>query len=98
MSEHASHAMHEHSLAAYRSEEAKLHTRDKAVLEWIRQHGPHTDREVMRGLGFTEPGAVRPRITELISKGCLMEVCSRKDEVTGKTVRVVDVRGQRTLL
>jgi hypothetical protein len=95
---HLAHRMHEHSLATYREEEAKLSARAQAVLAWITQHGPHTDREVMRGMGFTEPNSVRPRITELIDAGKLMEVCSRRDTATGKTVRVVDIRGQRSPL
>lgn len=97
MSVHAAHRMHDNSVAAYRAEEVKLSSRAEAILEWIRQHGPKTDREVMQGMGFSEPNAVRPRITELIDAGKLMEVCSRRDPTTRKTVRVVDIRGQRAL-
>lgn len=92
---HAVHRMHSHSLDAYQAEEAKLSKRAEAVLEWITTHGPHTDREVMRGMGFSEPNAVRPRITELIDAGKLMEVCERRCPVTGKTVRVVDIKRAR---
>jgi hypothetical protein len=51
----------------------------------------------MQGMGFGEPNQVRPRITELIEAGKLMEVCSRRDTATGKTVRVVDIRRPRQL-
>jgi predicted HTH transcriptional regulator len=94
---HLAHNVHANSLAAYEAEETKLSARAQAVLAWISQHGPHTDREVMKGMGFQEPNSVRPRITELIDAGKLMEVCSRRCPVTGKSVRVVDVRGQRGL-
>lgn len=92
---HVSHRLHDNSIQAYHAEEAKLSRRAQAVLEWITAHGPHTDREVMRGMGFTEPNAVRPRITELIDAGKLMEVCSVRCPVTGKTVRRVDIRRAR---
>lgn len=88
-------AMHEHSLEAYREEEAKLSARALAVLGWIRIHGPHTDREVMQGMGFTDMNAVRPRITELIDANKLMEVGAVRCLVTGKRVRRVDIRRPR---
>jgi predicted HTH transcriptional regulator len=88
-------AVHDNSIAAYRAEETKLSRRAEDVLAWITQHGPHTDREVMAGMGFREPNSVRPRITELIDAGKLLEVCSRRCPVTGKTVRVVDIRRPR---
>jgi predicted HTH transcriptional regulator len=89
--------MHQNSLSAYRSEETKLSRRAEAILAWIVLNGPRTDREVMQGMGFGEPNQVRPRITELIEAGKLMEVCSRRDTATGKTVRVVDIRRPRQL-
>lgn len=88
---HAAHHVHENSLAAYRAEETKLSARELAILDWIRVHGAHTDREVMQGMGFTEPNAVRPRITELIDAGKLKEVGSVRCPVTGKTVRRVGI-------
>jgi len=91
MSAHAAHRMHENSLDAYGAEREKLGRRAQAVLAWVRLHGPATDREVMRGLGFTEPNCVRPRVTELVDLGLLVEVSNRRCPVTGKTVRVVDV-------
>lgn len=94
---HLAHRMHDNSLATYREEEGKLSTREQAVLAWITEHGPHTDREVMCGMGFTDMNAVRPRISELIEAGKLMEVCTRRCATTGKPVRVVDVRGQRKM-
>jgi predicted HTH transcriptional regulator len=94
---HLAHRIHENSRSAYEAEETKLSARAQAVLAWILKHGPHTDREVMSGMGFTDMNSVRPRISELIDAGKLMEVCSRRCPVTNKSVRVVDVRGQRGL-
>lgn len=90
-------AVHENSVEAFHSQEAKLSRRAEAVLAWVTKHGPHTDREVMEGMGFREPNSVRPRITELIDAHKLMEVCNVRCPVTGKTVRKVDIRGQRKL-
>lgn len=95
---HAAHRMHDNSLATYREEESKLSARAQAVLDWITRVGPRTDREIAYGMGFGENlNAVRPRITELIESNKLMEVCSVRCPVTGKTVRKVDLRGQRKL-
>jgi hypothetical protein len=88
-------AVHDNSIAAYRSEEPRLSRRAEAVLAWITAHGPHTDREVMEGMGFREPNSVRPRITELIDASKLMEVGNVRCPVTGKTVRRVDIRRPR---
>jgi hypothetical protein len=91
-------AVHDNSIAAYHSQEAKLSARATAVLAWITKHGPRTDREVAYGMGYGENlNAVRPRITELIELGKLMEVCNVTCPVTRKTVRKVDIRGQRGL-
>lgn len=96
MSAHAEHAIHEHSRDAYREEYPKLAGRKAQVYEWIAQHGPSTDREVMEGMGYVEPNAVRPRITELVTAGFLIERGERHCEVTGKLVRVVDIpRGEQ---
>lgn len=90
--------MHRNSLAAYRAEEPHLSKRASLVMELIAWSGPKTDREVARALGFGENlNAVRPRITELIDANKLMEVCDRKCPVTGKSVRVVDIRRARQL-
>ncbi len=59
----------ERSRAAREVALPQLARRAAAILAWLAAHGPATDREVMRGLGFVEPNAVRPRISELIDAG-----------------------------
>lgn len=83
--------MHANSLSAYRSEADRLSKRAWLVLAYLSNHGPLTDRQVMEGMGFKEPNAVRPRITELVGAGKLLEVRSTRCPVTGKTVRVVGI-------
>lgn len=87
--------VHANSIDAFHEEEGRLSKRAELIYAWILQHGPRTDREVMQGMGYPDMNNVRPRITELIEAGRLMEVCDRRCNVTGKTVRVVDVRRPR---
>lgn len=91
--------IHEHSVAAYYEELPKLSRRAARVLDWVELHPKVTDREVMIGLGYSDMNAVRPRCTELVDAGSLVEVGERRCPVTGKTVRVLDLsldeRGRR---
>lgn len=91
--------VHQNSIDAYYQEEPRLSRRALAICDWLEVHGPATDRQIMQALGFREPNAVRPRITELIDMSKVREVRSTRCPVTGKTVRVVDVprAGQRVL-
>ena len=53
---------------------------------------PATDRKISSFLGYMDLNKVRPRITELIHKNRLVELKDGvKDEVTGKTVRLVRI-------
>lgn len=52
---------------------------------------PLTDREVMILLEFTDMNAVRPRITELLIEGKLVEVGSTTCTTTGRNVRLCEV-------
>lgn len=83
--------MHANSIAAYRQEAKRISIRAAAVYSWIREHGRATDREVMAGMGFTDPNKVRPRITELVEARLLLEVGEKVDPETRKTVRIVDL-------
>ena len=52
----------------------------------------------MEHLGFTDMNSVRPRISDLIKAGVLMEYDTVRDHVTGKLVRrVMRARGQQRL-
>ena len=91
MSSHPHHRIHENSRESYLTGLGMISRRAQMVLEWIRENGKATDRQIMIGLGFREPNQVRPRITELIDAKLLREVGSVRCPVTGKTVRVVDL-------
>jgi hypothetical protein len=84
--------IHANSVAALRSEQAFScpQKRESLILESAKnwpENGAFTDREMMQYLGFTEPNAVRPRITEMVERGILVEAGSVIDSVTGKRVR-----------
>lgn len=84
-------SIHPNSIAAYWEGRLDLFgKRHQQVLRALRlARGPLTDREVMIALGFSDPNAVRPRITELVDAGVLVEVDSVECPVTGKRVRRV---------
>jgi len=74
-----------HGLGSTKSE------RMEKVLYVLRARGCMTDREVMLAMGFTDPNAVRPRISEGIRAGLIRERGKRVCEWTGKTVRMVEI-------
>lgn len=89
---HASHHMHSNSLESYYSIKYKLTGRRAKIFKFILLRGKCTDRQVMTGLGFQDMNSVRPRISELVEAGALVEVATVIDQTTKKPVRVVDVR------
>lgn len=89
--------IHQNSVVAFHADLDRFSRRAREILEWITAHGPRTDRQVMDGMGFREPNQVRPRITELVESGALMEVGDIVCPVTGKRVRRVDIRRARQL-
>lgn len=81
--------MHENSLTAYEEERSNLSQRAQQVLEHFTcSTRALTDRQVMVALGYTEPNQVRPRITELIQNGYLVEAGKTKCAISGKSVRL----------
>jgi hypothetical protein len=78
------------SIKAHNEERRALSKRENAILLLLRSRNtPMTDREIVRSLGFSDMNAVRPRVTELVTKGYVREVGSVRCEITGKTVRRV---------
>jgi hypothetical protein len=85
--------VHRNSLAAYETGRIdRFPQRARNILALFeRKRIPMTDRAVMIGLGHFDMNAVRPRITELVEAGVLIEVSTTIDPETKKTVRVVDL-------
>lgn len=85
------HGSHANSRESYHGLGAAKSERMRQVIDLLRDAaGPRTDREVMCMLGFTDPNAVRPRISEGIRAGLIRECGKRVCEWTGKTVRIVE--------
>jgi predicted ArsR family transcriptional regulator len=81
--------IHPNSITAFASIIELRATREGAILRFLREHGPATDREVMQWLGFTEANQTRQRISELVREGRVLEVGTRICPVTGRPVRVI---------
>jgi hypothetical protein len=88
-------SMHLHSIKAHHEEEPKLGKRASLILNLLcnPSMGESTDREVKEMLGFSDMNSVRPRITELLKMGLLVECGSKECPVTGKLVRIVKAKG-----
>jgi len=90
MGAHASHTMHDNSMASFAT--LDLTDRQRAVFDVYRGSTVAlTDREVATALRFQDMNAVRPIITHLRDEGLLTEAGKIKCPVTGKTVRLVTV-------
>ena len=90
-SERSNMSVHVNSLVAYRQELDNFNEREKKIYGEIAFNGPMTDRECKDALfgAMADMNTARPRISDLIKKGWIVEVGKRKDRVTGKTVRIV---------
>lgn len=87
--------MHANSIAAYNSSD--FSDRERAILDVYITNAryPLTDREVMTLLGFSDMNSVRPRISKLIDRKMLRDVCDVLDHSTGKTVRACKYDGPK---
>ncbi len=86
MGTHATHAIHENSLAVLDTLDVSL--RERAILKLMVDGNPRTDREIMTELSFGDMNCVRPRITSLILQKLLAELPQkRRCRVTKKKVR-----------
>lgn len=54
-----------------------LNRLERVVLEWLAQHGPATDEEIIAGTGLN-PSTARPRRIELVRRGLVVEAGTRK--------------------
>lgn len=83
--------MHRNSLASYFDKMVKktINKKENEVIEAFEKNLWMTDRECAEFLGYPHKSAVQPRITELVQKGVLTEAGEKRDDVTGRTVRIV---------
>lgn len=88
---HASHTMRANSREAYHAERKKLNARSATVLQWLKEHGPATERVICESLNYPDMNCVRPRCTELIDYGMVQEVGKTRCHVTSKSVRILAI-------
>lgn len=82
--------VHPNSISSFEEITPKLSGRRKDVYGVIHRSGRKmTDREVKEALGVSDMNYVRPRITELVKLGYVVEVDDIKCHLTNKTVRRV---------
>lgn len=83
---------HDNSKEAHTSTETRMSGRRLAIFRHIALHGPATDRQLRDALF---PGGdmnmIRPRVSELLDMGALVETGRATCPTTGMTVRVVDL-------
>ena len=82
---------HETSLAAHEATRPQMVGRRMDIWRWLRANGPATDRDVRDGLygAAADMNMVRPRITEMLGAGWLIEEGTTHDAATGMRVRRV---------
>ena len=89
---------HENSLAARGSIEGALEQRKAEIVAWVDLHGPCTVRCINEGLfgAWADMDLTRPRVTELLAAGRLVELGKVPDHVTGRSVMTVDLAGRES--
>jgi hypothetical protein len=82
---------HENSREAHASGHGPASGRRAEILRYVAAHGDCTDRDICAGLfgPGRDMNLVRPRVTELLRAGLLIEAGNVRDPVTGMTVRRV---------
>ena len=81
--------IHQNSVDSYDAVKPDIPTRHVEIVRVLADRGPLTDREVCEALGFRDMNHVRPRITELVERGQVVEFDSVRCRVTNRTVRRV---------
>lgn len=85
-------AIHPNSVLAYwQGNDELFGKRHQKVIACLRRSLGQTDREVMIALGFGDMNAVRPRISELVEAGIVVEVGNTVCPITKKRVRLVSL-------
>jgi len=82
-------SVRENSIDTYIALKDHLSGRQAEVYEYIEKNGRSTERQIKDGLGYNDMNAVRPRVTELIESGLLIEGMKIRDETTGRPVRTI---------
>jgi hypothetical protein len=95
----AVHDIHPNSIESYHeTTEARAKRRNDVFMAFIELGRPATDREICHRLGYSDMNAARPRITELVDEGELIEWGKVRDSLTGRRVRVCKIKEAQSQL
>lgn len=83
--------MHKNSILTYDELESYLSGRRGQVYNYLVANGEATDRQIKEGLGYDDMNMVRPRVTELVQFGIVVECGDTVDKRTSRPVRIVKV-------
>ena len=83
--------MHINSLLAFDEERKTLNVRCERILRVIQKYPNLTDRSILIELGWSEMNMVRPRITEMIQRGLVLETGSMKCAITDRKCRTLAI-------
>lgn len=85
--------VHDHSIQTfYETEQERAKRRAEVFEAFIKIGRPATDREICYSLGYSDLNSTRPRVSEMIDSGELIEVGKVIDHVTGRKVRISKIR------
>lgn len=87
-------SVRENSIDTYIELKDHLSGRSLEVYKYIEKHGKSTERQIKDGLGYDDMNAVRPRVTEMIESGLLIEGLKVRDSVTNRPVRTIMIDTQ----
>lgn len=81
--------MHINSLLAFDEARKSLNDRCQKILRVIEKFPDSTDRDILHELGWSDMNMVRPRITEMVQKGLVVETGSMTCGITGRKCRTL---------
>jgi len=87
-------SVRENSIDTFIALKDHLSGRSLEVYSYIEKNGQCTEREIKDGLGYDDMNAVRPRVTEMIESGLLIEGLKVRDGVTNRPVRTIMIETQ----
>lgn len=85
-------SVHQNSIEAYQAIHDSLGGRRQQIYSFLMENGEATDRDVKTGLNLDDMNMVRPRITELLGIGAIVEKNYVIDVITNRKVRVVALK------
>lgn len=81
--------IHINSKEAYDEIRNKVTDRQRSIIKVVERYPNSSDRDVLNELGWHDMNMVRPRITELVQRGLLVESGARLCAITDRKCRTL---------